>query len=166
MKLIVRAVPSVSKNCTSVACSCPTVAFDGEECRYTGPMRFGPGVTEFVVRNDSVDEGDGHTMAIVIGRVPDNVSLDHFALSVAANPTAPLPSYFTVAGTQEFVFPGSEATAQITFHTPGRYGAVCLDGGGFYVIFEFSMPQPMGWVDEFRSTFMSYVADDLFTVAG
>ena len=42
-------------------------------------------------------------MAIVIGRVPDNVSLDHFALSVAANPTAPLPSYFTVAGTQEFV---------------------------------------------------------------
>ncbi len=144
----------------------PTVTFDGEECRYTGPMRFAPGVSDFVVRNDSEDEGDGHTLAIVVGRLPDNVSMDHFSLSVAAEPTAPLPSYFTVAGNQEFVFPGTEEVARITFHTPGRYGVVCLDGGGFYVIFEFSMPQPMGWFDEFRSTFTSYVADDLFTVEG
>ena len=128
----------------------PTVTFDGEECRYTGPMRFAPGVSDFVVRNDSEDEGDGHTLAIVVGRLPDNVSMDHFS----------------VAGNQEFVFPGTEEVARITFHTPGRYGVVCLDGGGFYVIFEFSMPQPMGWFDEFRSTFTSYVADDLFTVEG
>ena len=73
---------------------------------------------------------------------------------------------FTVAGTREFVFPGTQEPAQITFHTPGRYAAVCLNGGGFYVIFEFSMPQPMGWFDEFRSTFNGYVADEVFTVAG
>lgn len=144
----------------------PTIAFDGEVCSYTGPMRFGPGVADFVIRNDTEDGNDGFTMAIVVGRLPDNVAMDHFALEVAADPTAPLPEYFTVAGTREFVFPGTQEPAQITFHTPGRYAAVCLNGGGFYVIFEFSMPQPMGWFDEFRSTFNGYVADEVFTVAG
>ncbi len=62
------------------------------------------------------------------------------------------------AGTHDFVFPGTEQRAGITFHQAGTYAAVCLNGGEFYVIFEFSMPQPMGWFDKFQSTFPQYVA--------
>jgi uncharacterized membrane protein YraQ (UPF0718 family) len=144
----------------------PTIAWDGETCSYRGPARFGPGVYEFDVVNDTEDAGDGHTLAIVIGKLPDNVSLDHFEATVAADRTADLPGWFTVAGTREFVFPGSSERAEITFHDPGTYAAVCLDGGGFYVIFEFSMPQPMGWFDEFRNTFDGHVTAETFQVAG
>ncbi|MEE9297588.1 MAG: hypothetical protein V3V29_00940 [Acidimicrobiia bacterium] len=146
--------------------SVPTVAFDGETCAYSGPAHFGPQVVDFVVRNETEDAGDGHTMAVVVGRLPDNVSIDHFAAEVHAAPTSPLPGYFTMAGTDRFVFPGTEQIAQITLHQAGTYAAVCLNGGGFYVIFEFSMPQPMGWFDEFQSTFTQYVAPVTFTVAG
>jgi uncharacterized membrane protein YraQ (UPF0718 family) len=144
----------------------PTITWDGEACSYRGPSRFGPGVYDFDVVNETEDEDDGHTLAIVVGQLPDNVSLDHFEATVASDRTADLPNWFTVAGTREFVFPGDTETAQITFHDPGRYAVVCLDGGGFYVILEFSMPQPMGWFDEFRSTFNGYVAEETFMVAG
>jgi hypothetical protein len=144
----------------------PTIAWDGESCSYRGPARFGPGVYAFDVVNDTEDGGDGHTLAIVVGKLPDNVSLDHFDATVAADRTAALPGWFTVAGTREFVFPGMTETAEITFHDPGTYAVVCLDGGGFYVIFEFSMPQPMGWFDEFRNTFNGHVTEETFVVAG
>lgn len=144
----------------------PSIAWDGEACTYRGPDRFGPGVQEFAVTNDTEPADDGHTLAIVVGQLPDDVSLDHFAATVAADPTADLPNWFTVAGTREFVFPGTTETAEITLHAPGTYAVVCLDGGGFYVIFEFSMPQPMGWFDEFRNTFDGYVGEPTFQVAG
>jgi len=142
----------------------PTLAFDGEKCTYSGPTRFDPHVVDFIVRNDTEDAGDGHTMAVFVGRLPDNVTVDHFAAEVEAAPKSPLPGYFTVAGTHDFVFPGTEQETEITFHAAGTYAAVCLNGGGVYVIFEFSMPQPMGWFDEFQNTFIPYVAPETFTV--
>jgi hypothetical protein len=144
----------------------PTITYDGAGCTYTGPARIGPRVHDFTIVNDTEDAGIGHTMAVVVGRLPDNVSIDHFAATVAADPTAPLPEWFTVAGTQEFIFPGTEQVTEMTFHDPGAYASVCLSGGSFYVIFEFSMPQPMGWFDEFRSAFDGYVAEATFEVAG
>lgn len=102
----------------------------------------------------------------MIGKLPSNVSAEHLAATVAVDPTADLPEWFTVAGTREFVFPGDTEPAEITLHDPGTYAAVCLHGGGFYVIYEFSMPQPMGWFDEFRSTFQGHVAEQTFEVAG
>ena len=121
----------------------PTITYDGAGCTYTGPARMGPLVHDFTVVNDTEDAGIGHTMAVVIGRLPDNVSIDHFVATVAADPTAPLPEWFTVAGAEEFIFPGTEQVTEITLHDPGAYASVCLSGGSFYVIFEFSMPQPM-----------------------
>lgn len=42
----------------------------------------------------------------------------------------------------------------------------CLVCGGHYVVLEFSMPQLVGWLDEFRSTFVPHVAQQIFTVEG
>lgn len=148
------------------ATSGPTISWDGEECRYRGPARVGPGVHEFTVRNLADDRGDGQTLAVVVGRIPSNVSVDHFAATVAADPAAHLPEWFRVAGTQEFIFPGKSQRTQITLHHPGTYAMACLHGGGFYVIYEFSMPQPMGWFEEFRSTFDGFVAEQTLEVAG
>lgn len=144
----------------------PIITWDGETCSYRGPDRFGPQVHDFRVRNATEDDGDGHTLAIVVGKLPANVSVDHFAATVAADPAADLPEWFRVAGAREFVFPGDTEPAEITLHDAGTYAIVCLDGGGFYVIYEFSMPQPMGWFDEFRSTFDGHVAEQTFEVAG
>jgi hypothetical protein len=143
----------------------PTIAFDGSACSYSGPLRFAPSAVDFTIRNDTEDGNDGLTLAIVIGRLPDNVSIDHFDLTVSADRTADLPIYFSVTGNQEFVFPGMEVVTPVVLERGGRYAAVCLYGGGFYVIREFSMPQGPGWFDEFRSLFDGYVAPQVFTVA-
>jgi hypothetical protein len=139
------------------ATSGPTITWDGEQCTYSGPARFEPRVYDFTIRNEVEDLGDGKTMAIIVGRLPANVSVEHLSATVAADLTAPLPEWFTVAGTQEFIFPETEHVAQITFHDAGTYAAVCLYGGGF---------QPMGWFDEFRLSFNGYVADTTFQVSG
>lgn len=144
----------------------PTIEYDGAACTYRGPSEIDVGLADFRAINLTERIGDGHTMAIAVGRLPDRMSFDDFAAAVAADPTAPLPSYFTVAGEDQFIFPGTAHRVPITFHNPGEYAAVCLDGGGFYVIMEFSMPQPMGWFEEFGSTFDRSVATRGFTVRG
>lgn len=142
----------------------PTVAYDGEACEYRGPSELSTEMHEFRVVNLTERAGDGHTMAVEVGRLREGVSVDQFAADVAADPRAPLPGYFTKAGEDQFIFPGTAHRVPITFHSPGEYAAVCLDGGGFYVIMEFSMPQPMGWFSEFGSTFARSVGPAGFTV--
>ncbi len=144
----------------------PTIEFDGTACVYRGPSELSAEMHEFRAINLTERAGDGHTMAISVGRLPEGVTLDEFSAAVASDPTAPLPSYFTAAGEDEFIFPGTAHRVPVTLHNPGEYAAVCLDGGGFYVIMEFSMPQPMGWFDEFGSTFQRSVAPEGFTVVG
>lgn len=142
----------------------PTIEYDGAACEYRGPSRLGTEIHEFRAVNLTERAGDGHTMAIVVGRLPDDTTLEAFSADVASDPTGPLPSYFTVAGEDEFIFPGTAHRVPVTLHNPGEYAAVCLDGGGFYVIMEFSMPQPLGWFEEFGSTFRRTVAPGGFTV--
>jgi len=144
----------------------PTVEYDGAVCEYRGPSELTAEMHEFRAINLTERSGDGHTMAIVVGRLADGVTVDELSADVAADPTGPLPSYFTVSGEDQFIFPGTAHRVPVTLHNPGQYAAVCLDGGGFYVIFEFSMPQPMGWFDEFGSTFRRTVAPGGFLVVG
>ncbi len=75
------------------------------------------------------------------------------------------PAYFRIAGEHDFVFPGTTEYETIVLHTPGTYAAVCLYGGGPYLVTEFSMPQPPEWFDEFRDQFTNYVSRP-FAVAG
>ena len=146
--------------------SIPTVEYDGAACEYRGPSELSAEMHEFRAINLTERAGNGHTMAIVIGRLADGVTVDEFSAAVAADPTGTLPSSFTVSGDDEFIFPGTAHRVPVILHNPGQYAAVCLDGGGFYVIMEFSMPQPMGWFDEFGSTFRRTVAPGGFTVIG
>jgi hypothetical protein len=144
----------------------PTVAYDGESCTYQGPRTFEPGVTAFRVVNQTDREGDGDALAAVVGRLPDNVTLDHFTLEVNSDPRATLPTYFVVYGSEDFVFPGTEKEMQATLHRPGAYTVVCMDGGGNYVVREFSMLQPEGWFGEFRNQYHATVADSVFYLEG
>ncbi len=144
----------------------PTIAFDGTACTYTGPESLPARVTDFTVRNDAVDEDFGESIAVMVGRLPDNVSLDHFAVTVAADPRAPMPAWFTEVALHDFIFPDTVKTLPFPFHREGNYAAVCLDGGGFYVVREFSMPQPTGWFEEFRNQYHAHVADEVIRVEG
>ena len=104
----------------------PAVVWDGERCEYAGPPRLDTGVNGITVRNDA-DEAGGRTLAVILGRLPSNVSLDHFAATVGAVPDGSLPVWFEVAGTAEFVSAGTEHQAAVRFDEPGRYTAVCVE---------------------------------------
>ncbi len=142
----------------------PTIEFDGAACEYRGPAELSAEMHEFRAVNLTERAGDGHTMAIVVGRLPDDVTLEEFSADVASDPRGTLPLYFTVTGEDEFIFPGTAHRVPVVFHNPGEYAVVCLNGGGLYVILEFSMPQPTGWFEEFGSTFQRTVAPEGFSV--
>ena len=144
----------------------PVVSFNGDSCSYSGPSRLPALQAEFMMRNDAPPSDAGHTLAVVIGRLPDGDSSADLARAIASDPTAPLPGDFVVAGTEEFIFPETGRVVPVVLHSPGDYAAVCLHGGGNYVILEFSMPQPPGWFDEFRDTFRASVAEKTFEVRG
>lgn len=136
----------------------PTVTFDGETCTYRGPATLPARSTEFRVENRATFLGTGVSLGVILGRLPTGVTLDQFRADLAGLPAGGLPSYFTIAGEERFVFPGTGRPTLFVVHNPGTYAMVCASGGGGYVVREFSMFQPQGWYDEFRETFDHTVA--------
>ena len=150
---------------TPAAEQTPVIAFDGTTCSYEGPGTIAAEPTRFAVRNDTTDDGRDLTLAIVVGRIPDDIGYDRFVSDVLASPRSVQPAYFRIAGEHDFVFPQSTQYTTVVLHTPGTYAAVCLFGGGPYVVTEFSMPQPADWFDEFRDQFTNSVSG-AFVVGG
>ena len=142
------------------------MSFDGVTCEYTGPAELSAGTHEFVIDNRiplTVDT-ERFPMAFVVGRLAEGATVEGFSADVADDPQAPLPAYFSETGAEDFIFPDTTETVQFVFHAPGRYASVCMVGGAFYVIQEFSMVQPPDWFEEFRDTYTATVAREVFRV--
>jgi uncharacterized membrane protein YraQ (UPF0718 family) len=146
------------------AASAPTIAFDGTTCEYSGPSSFDVGSVEFIVRNDAVSDNPDITMGVLVGHI--TAPVEDLAAFADAFPNEHLPAYFTTAGERHFIFTGTAEVMTVPFHREGTYAVSCTYGGSFYVVSEFSMPQPAGWFEEYRSQFANHIAPQTFTVGG
>lgn len=114
----------------SATAATPTITFDGVTCTYDGPDELAPGTHAFVIRNRMPFTADTERLptAFVVGRIAEGATIEGFTADVAADPHAPLPAYFSEAGTKDFIFPDTTETVQFVIDAPGRYASVCVEG--------------------------------------
>ena len=93
-----------------------------------------------------------------------HTTLEDLTAFAEAFPTAKLP--FATAGERHFIFGGTAEILTVPFHRPGTYAISCTYGGSFFVVSEFSMLQPPGWFEEYRSQFSNHIAPQTITVEG
>lgn len=142
----------------------PTVTFDGRECSYRGPAALEPGIHTFRVVNDSPEVGAGATMGMIVGRFTEEVGVERLEADLAAR-QGRAPHYFAATFEHNFVFAGTAHRVDVYLAREGTYAAVCTYGGGAYVVREFSMYQPDGWIEEFRELFTHFVSPKTFQIS-